>query len=244
MSDSIKESELAAKHKIRILSINDSAYPESLKNIYGPPKILYVKGELKKEDALGIAIVGSRLASGYGLTQAEKFGFELARLGITVISGLARGIDTKAHLGALKAGGRTIAVLGSGLLNIYPPENKNLSDKISCLGAVISEYPLNTKPLAENFPRRNRIISGLSLGVVVIEAGKRSGALITARCALEQGREVFSLPGKLDSENSFGTNELIKDGAKMTTSVEDILEELAPYIKNWKRENDKITNYC
>ncbi|MEW5758600.1 MAG: DNA-processing protein DprA [Candidatus Omnitrophota bacterium] len=227
-----KELELAAKHKIKIISISDAGYPEILKKIFDPPKALYVKGELREEDNLSIAIVGSRLASSYGLIQAEKFGFDLANLGITVVSGLARGIDTKAHLGALKANGRTIAVLGSGLLSVYPPENKGLVEKISQNGAVISEYPLDMGPRRENFPKRNRIVTGLSLGVVVVEAAKNSGALISARCALEQGREVFSLPGKLDSDNSFGTNELIKDGAKLTTSVNDILEEIAPFIKN------------
>lgn len=238
MTNCNKELELAKKHNIKVISINDSSYPEILKKIYDPPKILYVKGKLVKEDGLAIAIVGSRRASSCGLAQAEKFGFELAKLGITIVSGLARGIDTKAHWGALKAGGRTLAVLGSGLLNIYPRENKELADKIASSGAIISEYPLAAEPLAQNFPRRNRIISGLSLGTVVIEAAKTSGALITARCAIEQGREVFSLPGSLDSDTSFGTNELIKDGAKLTMSVEDVLEEMSPYIKNLLKESN------
>ena len=214
------------KHGLRVITILDHDYPANLKEIYDPPILIYVQGELRKEDKLSIAIVGSRQASFYGLENAERFGFQLASLGITVVSGMAMGIDTRAHLGALKAQQRTIAVMGSGFNHIYPAVNKELSQMISQNGAVISEFPCNTEPLKFNFPRRNRIISGLALGVLVVEAARNSGALITADFALEQGREVFSLPGKINAFNSFGTNQLIKEGAKLVTGIEDILEEL------------------
>ncbi|UCB57420.1 MAG: DNA-processing protein DprA [Candidatus Omnitrophota bacterium] len=215
-----------SSNKIKTLSLNDKEYPANLRYIYSPPLALYVKGNILAEDSIALAIVGSRKASYYGLKNAESLGFKLASQGITIISGLARGIDTAAHRGALAAGGRTIAVLGSGLNIIYPRQNKGLAEEISKNGAVISEYAQDTPPLRQNFPRRNRIISGLSLGVVVVEAAKRSGALITADFALEQGREVFALPGKIDSFTSAGTHELIKDGAKLVESTEDIIEEL------------------
>lgn len=221
-----KELDLAKKLKVRIITLEDIEYPQNLRNIYDPPICLYLKGELRKEDVLSLAIVGSRRASFYGLTCAEKFAFALSSLGISIVSGLARGVDTQAHNGALKAKGRTLAVLGSGLNRIYPPENKKLAEGISECGAVISEFSLDTKPLAQNFPRRNRVISGLSQGVIVVEAARNSGALITADFALEQGREVFAVPGKVDSATSFGANQLIKQGAKLIDSVEDILEEL------------------
>ncbi len=220
-----KELELIEKQNIRVLSIDDSDYPVLLREIHDPAPILYVKGNLEK-DSLKIAIVGSRQASMYGLKMAEKFAYELASYGITIVSGMARGIDSAAHRGALKAKGRTIAVLGSGLSCIYPPENKGLFEQISNSGAVISEFPMLTKPLSYNFPRRNRIISGLSLGVLVVEAAKRSGALITVSCALEQGREVFVIPGKADSPTSFGTNQLIKEGAKLVDDASEIIQEL------------------
>jgi len=210
----------------KTINFSDSGYPDNLKNIYDPPKALHVLGEIESEDKFAVAIVGSRRASYYGLAQAERFGAELAGKGITVVSGMARGIDSAAHRGALKAGGRTIAVIGSGFNNIYPEENKGLAEEIAKNGAVISEFPVDTKPWPQNFPQRNRVISGLSLGVLVIEAAKNSGALITADFALEQGREVFALPGKIDSGNSFGTNELIKQGAKLITCADEILEGL------------------
>lgn len=221
-----KEFALVKKLGLKIITQDDQVYPENLKNIYDPPMLLYVKGELKPEDKLSMAIVGSRRASFYGLSCAEKFASDLAGKGITIVSGMARGIDSYAHKGALKAGGRTIAVIGSGFNNIYPPENKKLAEEIAKCGAVISEFPLDMLPKKENFPRRNRIISGLSLGVLVVEAARNSGALITADFALEQGREVFALPGKVDSNTSFGTNGLIKQGAKLVSGVDDILEEL------------------
>lgn len=222
---------LVKKYGLKIITIGAQDYPDILNNIPAPPIVLYMKGEIKQDDKSSIAIVGSRRASFYGLDCAEKFASQLANLGLTVVSGMARGIDTQAHRGALKAKGRTIAVLGSGFSHIYPSQNRELVEVISNNGAVISEFPCNVSPLPPNFPRRNRIISGLSLGVLVVEAARNSGALITADFALEQGREVFCLPGKIDSQNSFGTNELIKQGAKLVSCVEDILEELNINIK-------------
>jgi len=221
-----KELILARKLDIKILTLDDKDYPENLKNIYDPPIVLYVKGELKEEDKYSIGIVGSRRASFYGLAKSEEFAFALADKGFTIISGMARGIDSSSHRGALKRGGRTIAVIGSGFKHIYPVENQKLAEEISRSGAVISEFPIDTLPLKQNFPRRNRVISGLSLGLLVVEAARNSGALITADFALEQGRDVFALPGKVDSHTSFGTNELIKQGAKLVSCVDDILEEL------------------
>lgn len=221
-----KELVSAQKSGVNIITIFDGNYPQRLKDIHSPPIVLYIKGGLKEEDGFSLGIVGSRRASFYGLASAEKFACELSSAGITIVSGMARGIDSFAHKGALKAGGRTVACLGSGLNNIYPPENKELSGQIAKNGAVISEFALNTKPLKENFPRRNRLISGLSMGILVVEAARNSGALITADFALEQGKEVFALPGNISSRASFGTNELIKQGAKLVTGKEDILEEL------------------
>ena len=217
---------LAEKNQIRVITFQDEIYPEVLKSIYDPPPFLFIRGEIRKDDRYAVAIVGSRSASVYGKRITERIGRELAKNGITVVSGLARGIDSIAHLSALKEGGRTLAVFGSGLDVIYPPENEKLAEKITSSGAIISEFFLGTRPEAPNFPRRNRLISGLSLGVVIVEAGEKSGALLTASCALEQNREVFAIPGNLGSKNSEGTNALIKQGAKLVTRVEDILEEL------------------
>lgn len=224
--DLAKELETAERLGLKIVVLNDADYPENLKNIPSPPIVLYILGNLDEDDGLAVGIVGSRRASFYGLTCAENFAGELAGCGLTVISGMARGVDTYAHQGALKAGGRTIAVMGSGFSHLYPAENKDLARKISASGAVISEFPIKTPPLKENFPRRNRVISGLSLGILVVEAARNSGALITADFALEQGREVFALPGRLNEPASFGANKLIKQGAKLVTDKEDILEEL------------------
>jgi len=223
--DTEKEFAVANKLGLKIIAICDKDYPDNLKNIPGAPIVLYIKGELRQEDSLAVGIVGSRRASFYGLTTAENFSYELASKGFTIVSGMARGIDTYAHRGALKAGGRTIAIMGSGFAHVYPEENYKLAEEISRNGAVISEFPIETLPLRQNFPRRNRIISGLSLGVLVAEAAKNSGALITADFALEQGREVFALPGKVNSNTSYGTNGLIKQGAKLVTCVDDITEE-------------------
>ena len=221
-----KELSLIAKEGIALLTWDSQAYPVGLKNIHDPPPVIYVRGQLEPEDATAIAIVGTRQPSRYGLEQAERFAAALSRAGFTIVSGLARGIDSAAHQGAIKAGGRTIAVQGCGLSRVFPPENADLCRTIAENGAVISELPMLAEPLAENFPKRNRIISGLSLGVLVIEGPLRSGAMITARTAMEQGREVFALPGRVDNAASAGTNQLIKDGACLVTSLEDILDEL------------------
>lgn len=212
---------------IRKITVSDAEYPKLLKTLHRPPKALYVNGSFKEEDDLAVAIVGSRRASRYGIEMSEKLGYDLAVRGITVVSGMARGVDSAAHIGALKANGRTIAVMGSGHGHIYPPENKDLYKKISGSGAVVSEFEDDMLPLAQNFPIRNRIISGLSLGIVVVEAAKNSGALITADFALEQGREVFAVPGKISSLTSEGTHRLIKDGARLVQSADDIIEELS-----------------
>ena len=215
------------KLDIKILRVVDEDYPSNLKDIYDPPPVLHVCGKFEKTDDKAIAIVGSRNATEYGRGMAKEIANELALRGITVVSGMARGIDTFAHKGAIEVGGRTIAVMGCGVDVPYPPENRRLMDMVSKSGAVISEYPIGIQPFAGNFPARNRIVSGLSMGVVVIEAAERSGALITVDFALEQGKEVFALPGRVKSEESKGTNKLIKDGAKIVTCTEDILEEFA-----------------
>jgi len=230
-SNPSRELELAAKENIRIVSVFDESYPANLKNIFSPPILLYVKGELLAEDIASIAIVGSRRPTIYGRLTAERLATELAEKGMTVVSGMARGIDTASHKGVLKVKGRTIAVLGSGLDVIYPSENRSLAEQIANSGAVISEFPMGTRPLRKNFPRRNRVISGLSLGVVVVEAARKSGSLITASFALDQGREVFAVPGKIDSYASKGTHNLIKQGAKLVEDSEDIIEELSPILK-------------
>lgn len=229
-----KELESASIQKLKIVTLYDKDYPKSLKEIPGAPLVIYFKGNLNEGDNFSLAIVGSRRASFYGLNCAKRFSFELSQKGFTIVSGMARGIDTYAHQGALDASGRTIAILGSGFNHIYPEENKELAQEIAKQGCVISEFPINTRPFRQNFPRRNRIISGLSLGVLIIEAAKNSGALITADFALEQGREVFALPGKVDCINAFGTNGLIKQGAKLVSCVEDIEEELN--CVNFKKE--------
>lgn len=212
-----------------LVSMADKDYPKNLYKIYYPPPIVYVHGEFLPSDAIALSIVGTREADRYGRVVTEMFASEVASMGITVVSGMARGIDSIAHGAALKSGGRTIAVLGSGLDVIYPPENKHLYSQISENGAVISEFPLGSEPDAVNFPKRNRIISGLSLGVLVIQASEKSGSLITASFALEQNREVFAVPGNIGSKFSCGTNALIKKGAKLVDSVEDILGELEAF---------------
>jgi len=212
---------------IRTINIDDAEYPEILKKIHSPPKVLYINGSFKEEDDFAVAIVGSRRASRYGIEMGEKLGYDLAVRGVTVVSGMARGVDSAAHRGALTAKGRTIAVMGSGHDHIYPLENRELYKKIAESGAVISEFENDVSPLPRNFPIRNRIISGLALGIVIVEAAKNSGALITADFALEQGREVFAVPGKISSVTSEGTHCLIKDGARLVQSAEDIMEELS-----------------
>lgn len=230
-----KEFELADKSNVSIITSESPLYPEPLLGIYDPPPVLYVKGKLEKSD-ISVAVVGSRSASTYGKFTTQKLCRELALKGVTVVSGMARGIDSSAHIGSIAGKGRTIAVMGSGMDVIYPPENKKLFEKISESGAVITEFPFSTQPNGFNFPARNRIISGISLGVLVVEANRKSGSLITASLALEQGREVFAVPGSIDSPGSKGTHELIRKGAKLVENVYDILEEILPQADIAKHE--------
>lgn len=211
---------------VKALSLEDPGYPVNLINIYDPPPILFCKGEIFASDEKALAIVGTRKASTYGIEFAKKMAAELASMGITIVSGMAAGIDTSAHKGAIEAGGRTIAVFGCGVDIIYPPENKQLSGEIIRKGALVSEFPVGAKIEKGNFPRRNRIVSGLTKGVIVVEGHYDSGAMITAKEALEQGREVFAVPGSVEMEQSKGPHWLIKQGAKLVESVEDVLEEL------------------
>jgi len=225
--DTCAELKLADKLDIWLINLADERYPPVLKQIYDPPPVLYIKGSLTRTDNLCVAIVGSRRCSLYGQEQSSRFAHLLSSAGFTICSGMARGIDTAAHQGALSANGRTIAVQGSGLAaDVYPPENKKLFELIAESGACISELPLRYEPLSENFPPRNRIIAGLSLGTIVVEAGLYSGALITARAALENNREVMAVPGKIDSPLSKGAHQLIKQGATLIESVEDVMEAL------------------
>lgn len=210
----------------RVLVEEDDAYPAALREIADPPPLLFVRGDLSEDDQWAMAVVGTRRATAYGRQVADRFVADLAAAGVTIVSGLARGIDTVAHRAALEAGGRTIAVLANGLDEVYPPENRALSERIASSGALVSEFSPGTRPDAANFPRRNRIISGLCLGTLVVEAGYSSGALITADFALEQGRDVFAVPGSVFSPMSAGCHQLIRDGAKPATSATDILEEL------------------
>ncbi len=217
----------------RLVRWNDPDYPPNLKQIADPPPYLAARGLLEPGDSTCIAVVGARAASEAGLKMAERLGFELAMRGFIVVSGLARGIDGAAHRGALNAGGRTIAVLGCGIDVIYPPEHRELADNIAQnRGAILSELPVGTAPLPENFPGRNRILSGLSLGVVIVEAAEKSGSLITARMALEQDRQVFAVPGSPLSGKTRGSNRLIKEGAVLVECVEDVIEELAPQMSS------------
>jgi DNA processing protein len=228
------EKELKKLEKLggRLITMWDQEYPPILKKIYDPPILFYILGEFAESDQYSIAVVGTRQPTNYGKVQAEKISMELAKQGITIISGMARGIDSIAHNATIKTGGRTIAVVGSGLDVIYPAENRKLFEKITETGAVVSEFTLGTKPDAQNFPRRNRIISGLSLGVVVIETGITGGAMQTASLALDQNREVFALPGNVGVRQSEGTNLLIqKSEAELITSAEDVINELELKLK-------------
>ncbi len=219
------------KHSASVVTIWDEAYPKNLLNIYSPPLVLFMKGNIRPEDERSIAVVGSRTVSEYGRCAAEKIAGDLAAQGITVVSGMATGIDTEAHWASLKSGGRTIAILGCGIDVVYPASNNSLYKEIINNGAVISEFPFGTKLWPGNFPQRNRIISGISLGTLVVEAGKKSGALITASAALEQNREVFAVPGNISSRYSNGSNALIRDGAaKLVQNAEDIINELRPAL--------------
>jgi len=215
-----------------LLTLRDAGYPSALRAVPLPPPFLFVRGALTAEDALAIAIVGSRHPSPYGVRTATRLAADLAARGVTVVSGFARGIDTAAHRGALEAAGRTVAVLGSGVDAVYPPENRGLVGAVTRQGAIVSEFPMGTPPLSEHFPRRNRVIAGLALGTAVVEAAEKSGALITAGCAGEFGREVFAVPGNVTSPVSDGTNRLIQDGAKLVRGWEDVVSEL-PEV--WRR---------
>ncbi len=233
---------LVDKYNAKIITVFDESYPANLKNIYDPPLLLFVRGEIIPDDSYSLAVVGSRNVSEYGVLTAEKLSGELAVKGITIVSGMAAGIDSHAHWGCLKTGGRTIAVLGCGLDYIYPASNKKLYEEIIDNGAVISEYPFKTKPLKDNFPARNRIISGLSLGTIIIEASKKSGSLITAKYALEQNREVFAVPGNVSSSRSEGTNALIRDSAaKLVLNADDILTEIGPQVSFGENDSDQKT---
>lgn len=222
----------------QILTLEDPGYPSLLKNIPFPPPLIFVKGEIKTEDSVAVAIVGTRGASYYGTKTCRSLALALAQRGVTVVSGLARGIDTAAHQGSLEGGGRTLAVLGCGLDVVYPPENRELYGRIQECGALVTEYPLGTPPEAHNFPRRNRVISGLALGVLVVEAGTKSGAHITAQCALEQGREVLAVPGPISSPTSLGPHRWIQQGAKLVQDVEDILTELPKEGASARKKGD------
>ncbi len=228
---------------VSVLTAADEAFPQCLRQIPGGPLVLYIKGEAKILHSASIAMVGSRVCTNYGLSMAEKFAGSFAQAGMVVSSGMARGIDTAAHQGCLNAGGQTIAVLGCGLNFVYPKENQQLMARISATGLVVSEMPMNTPPIPANFPRRNRIISGLSLVTVVIEAGEKSGALITAGYAAEQGRDIFALPANIDYTSAKGSNLLLKDGAKIALDPQDVLEEVRTQINfEWPEFNQDAVN--
>ncbi len=216
------------RRRVQLVPFTDECYPKRLKEISAPPLLLYIQGRTEAlDEPLAVAIVGARKATPYGLKIAREWAKEFVSYGITVVSGLALGVDGAAHGGVLQAGGRTLAVLGSGLGELYPPEHRRLADQIVERGALISEFSIRAIPATHHFPRRNRIISGLSMGVIVVEAGERSGALVTASLALEQGKEVFAVPGRVDSPMSVGVHRLIKDGARVALSPREILEGLA-----------------
>lgn len=234
---------ICRQHEIQLLTRNGTEYPPLLQQIYDPPNVLFVQGQLLPADNLAIAIVGARHATHYGLSQAEKLARGLALAGFTIVSGLARGIDQAAHRGALQAGGRTLAVLGGGLLKIYPPEHVGLAAEIRAQGALLAEgHPLQD-PKGGAFPQRNRILTGLCLGVIVVEAAFKSGALISARLATEQDREVFAVPGRVDSRLSHGCHRLIRDGAKLVETVDDVLEELGPLAAPVQRAADQTLRH-
>ncbi len=238
--DPVAELALCREMGVTPIAHGSEAYPPSLNEIPDPPSLLYVRGSIEPVDRLAIAIVGSRKCTPYGLRIAEKLAASLARVGLTVVSGLARGIDAAAHRGALAGGGRTLAVLANGLSQVYPPEHDKLADEVVASGALVAESPMRQAPLAGLFPQRNRIISGLSLGVVVVEATPRSGSLSTASHATEQNREVFAVPGPVDSLPSRGCHHLIRDGARLVETVDDILEELGPLVRDIRRTPQEV----
>ena len=225
-ADPTAELQKAAGLGAHVITAKDDEYPAALREIHDPPIVLYVRGTLTGRDRHAVAIVGSRKASHYATESAKKLSFQIAYAGLTVVSGLARGIDTAAHQGALAAKGRTIAVIGAGLGHLYPPENAELADRIATSGAVISEFPIDTKPDRQTFPIRNRIVTGMSFGVLVAEAGANSGALISANMAADQGRTLYAIPGRIDSPSALGSNRLIQQGAKLVITVADILDDL------------------
>jgi DNA processing protein len=233
------EMERMERHQVRLLALGTADYPAPLATIYDPPHLLYVRGSLAKKDTNAVALVGSRKCTAYGKRVAERLAADLARAGFTIVSGLAYGIDACAHRGALQAGGRTLAVLAGGLSRIYPPEHKGLAEEVQAAGALLSEAAMSQEPLPGMFPARNRLISGLVRGVVIVEANEQSGALITAHHAAEQGREVFAVPGPVDSPASAGTLQLLRQGAKLVRHAEDVLEDLdgiAPLVPPPKAE--------
>jgi DNA processing protein len=236
------ERQRLAQLKMAIVARGQTDYPAMLNEIPDPPTVLYRRGEFTAGDPLAIAMVGTRHASAYGRRVAERLASSLSRAGVTIVSGLARGIDAVVHRATLDAGGRTIAVLANGLQHLYPPEHAELAKAIARQGALVSEAGLDAKPRRGAFPRRNRIISGMSLGVVVIEATPSSGALITARHAMEQGREVFAVPGPIDTRNSRGCHQLIRDGAKLVETVEDVLDEIGPLALPVAREDGLVVH--
>ncbi len=237
------ELEICRENNIRLLLDSEEKFPRGLREIYDPPGVLYIRGEILPRDALAIAIVGTRHATRYGLRQAERLGSGLARAGLTIVSGLARGIDAAAHRGAIRADGRTLAVLGGGLLRLYPPEHRKLAEDVAQHGALISEHPPRVQPSSGMFPQRNRLVTGLCLGVVVVEAAERSGALISAEHAMEQGREVFAVPGSIDSHVSRGCHRLLREGARLVESVDDVLEELGPLIEAAQVSSDCVVRH-
>jgi DNA processing protein len=224
--DVAAELDRIARHGVHLLALGTPEYPAALATIGVPPRLLYVRGALEPRDSESVAIVGSRQCTPYGRRMAERLAADLVRAGFTIISGLARGIDGAAHRGTLEAGGRTVAVLAGGLSRIYPPEHKDLAEAVCRSGALVSEAAMDMEPMAGMFPNRNRIISGLARGVIIVEANEKSGALITARHAAEQGREVFAVPGPIDSAASAGTLGLLRHGAKLIRHADDVLEEL------------------
>jgi DNA processing protein len=222
----------AAAAGVSVVCLDDSSYPSQLKQIYDPPLVLYVRGSVDVIGQPGVAVVGTRHPTPYGLGMAERLACDLAIRGLVIFSGLARGVDAAAHRGAINAKGRTVAVFGTGVDVLYPKENTRLTEQMLNLGgALISEFPMNTFAAPQNFPIRNRIISGISIGVLVVEAAEYSGTRITSRCALEQNREVFAVPGNVTNKNSWGPNTLIKQGAKLTATWEDVWEELPPQVR-------------
>lgn len=229
--------------QVGIVTVDDESYPRPLRDIHTPPAVLFLRGEWLPSDSLSIAIVGTRHATSYGVRQAERLASGRSHAGLTIVSGMARGIDAAAHRGALQAGGRTVAVLGCGVLNVYPPEHAELAEQIRQRGALISEAPPRSQPHSGMFPQRNRLISGLSLGVVVVEAAQRSGALISAEHAMEQGREVFAVPGPVDARTSRGCHQLLRDGAKLVESVDDVLEELGPLVAAAPRDDGRVVRH-